>query len=220
MGIELITMLTWNDVTVKDAKEVFLSAKDAPCTKWGFKIEGTTPDSMKDLALCMKENGKKVYIEVLAMEEEACIQATKQCIECGVDHMIGTPYFKSVEDMAKEAGLAYSPFVGLAPDSRLRDDIPSIVAKAKEAEKTSIYGINLSAFRYAEGDPVELLKAISPELTKPYSIAGSVNSYEKMDLLKTLPNLYAFTIGGAFFEGKFGGSFAEQVTKVCEYLAG
>ena len=27
-----------------------------------------------------------------------------------------------------------------------------------------------------------------------------------------------FIIGGAFFEGKFGGTFAEQITKVCRYL--
>ena len=28
---DLITMLTWHDVTVANAKEVFLSAADAPC---------------------------------------------------------------------------------------------------------------------------------------------------------------------------------------------
>ena len=30
--------------------------------------------------------------------------------------------------------------------------------------------------------------------------------------------LGAFTIGGAFFENQFGGSFAEQIDKVCAYL--
>ena len=50
---DLITMLTWNDVTVPNAKEVFLSAADAPCKHWGFKIEGTTPESFADLAATM-----------------------------------------------------------------------------------------------------------------------------------------------------------------------
>lgn len=80
--------------------------------------------------------------------------------------------------------------------------------------------MNLSAFRYAEGDSVELLERLAPAVTKPFSIAGSVDCYEKLDLIKKLPNLYAFTIGGAFFEKKFGDTFAEQITKVVEYLAG
>ena len=50
---DLITMLTWNDVTVPNAKEMFLSAADAPCKHWGFKIEGTTPESFADLAACV-----------------------------------------------------------------------------------------------------------------------------------------------------------------------
>lgn len=220
MKKELIAMLTWHDVTVADAKEVFLSAKDAPTDHWGFKIEGTTPESMKELANCMKENGKKVYIEMLAIDEKSCLEGAKLCVQCGaVDHVLGTVYFDSVADVLAEAGIAYSPFVGLADDARLRGSIDSIIEKALEAEKKNIYGINLSAFRYAEGDPVELLEKLAPAVTKPFSIAGSVDCYEKMDVLKKLPNLYGFTIGGAFFEKKFGETFAEQITKVVEYMA-
>lgn len=54
---------------------------------------------------------------------------------------------------------------------------------------------------------------------KPYIIAGSIDCCEKLDIIKGLPKLYGFTIGGAFFEKKFGGTFAEQITKVVEYLA-
>lgn len=218
MSVELIVMLTWHDVTVKNAKEIFLEAKDAPATQWGFKIEGTTPESMKDLAKCMKDNGKTVYIEVLAIDEAGCLEAAKQCVECGVDHVLGTVYYESVEKVLKEAGIAYSPFVALDTDTRLRGPIDYIVNEAKETEKKDIYGINLSAFRYVSGDPVELLNTLAPQMTKPFSIAGSVDCYEKLDVLKKLPNLYGFTIGGAFFEKKFGETFAEQITKVVNYL--
>ena len=102
---DLITMLTWNDVTVPNAKEVFLSAADAPCKHWGFKIEGTTPESFADLAATMKEHGKEVYIEVLAMDEEDCIKAAEQCIAGGAQHMPGTPYYESVQKMLDEIGL-------------------------------------------------------------------------------------------------------------------
>ena len=44
MALDLIVMLTWHDVTVPDAKEVFLACKDAPAKHWGFKLEGTTPE--------------------------------------------------------------------------------------------------------------------------------------------------------------------------------
>ncbi len=218
MSVELIVMLTWHDVTVKNAKEIFLEAKDAPASQWGFKIEGTTPESMKDLVKCMKDNGKTVYIEVLAIDEEGCLKAAKQCVDCKVDHVLGTVYYESVEKVLKEAGIAYSPFVALDQDTRLRGPIDYIVNEAKETEKKDIYGINLSAFRYVSGDPVELLNALAPEMTKPFSVAGSVDCYEKLDVLKRLPNLYGFTIGGAFFEKKFGETFSEQITKVVNYL--
>ena len=122
--------------------------------------------------------------------------------------------------MLSDAGIAYSPFVGLSEDTRLRGTIDSIIQKAQDTEKKDIYGINLSAFRYAEGDSKELLLRLAPALSKPFSIAGSVDCFEKLDLIKTLPNLYGFTIGGAFFEKKFGETFAEQITKVVNHLAG
>ena len=31
---------------------------------------------------------------------------------------------------------------------------------------------------------------------------------------------WTFTIGGAFFENKFDGTFAEQIDKVCDYISG
>ena len=37
MKQNLIVMLTFNDETVKNAKECFLSCKDLPVKDWGFK---------------------------------------------------------------------------------------------------------------------------------------------------------------------------------------
>ena len=218
MSLDLIVMLTWHDVTVPNAKEIFLECKDAPAKHWGFKIEGTTPESMADLIRTMKENGKTVYIEVLAMEEAVCLDAAKRCVEAGVDHLLGTVYYESVAKVCQDAGLAYSPFAALAEDSRLRGTIPYIVERAREDVAKNTFGITTSAFRYVDGDPEELLKALAPAMEKPFYLAGSVNSFRRIDFLKTLPNLAAFTIGGAFFEGKFGGTFAEQITKDCRYL--
>ena len=214
----LIVMLTWHDVTVANAKELFVECRGAAATHWGFKIEGTTPESMAELIGLMKQAGKRTYIEVLAIDEPTCLKSAQLCAQCGADHLLGTLYYESVHRVCKEAGIAYSPFVALDPDTRLRAPIGQVVEAVKEAEAKGVDGINLSAFRYLGGDPEELLAAVSGAVEKPFSIAGSVNSFERIDYLKTLPMLGAFTIGGAFFENQFGGSFAEQIDKVCAYL--
>ena len=71
-------------------------------------------------------------------------------------------------------------------------------------------------YRYL-GDPVELNKEIVENLHAPVCVAGSVDSYERLDEIKKL-NPWAFTIGSAFFDNKFGDGFAEQINKVCEYM--
>ena len=48
-------------------------------------------------------------------------------------------------------------------------------------------------------------------------VAGSVDCYRRLDELKDI-SPWAFTIGSAFFEDKFGGTFAEQIDKVVDYI--
>ena len=214
----LIVMLTWNDVTVENAKEIFLESKNAKAEHWGFKVEGTTPESMKELVRLMKDAGKRTYIEELAIDEPTCVNTAKLSAQCGADHLLGTVYYDSVKKICGDAGIAYSPFVALDPDTRMRAPIEEIIRQAKEAEEKGIYGINLSAFRYLGGNPVELLSRLSAEIGKQFTISGSVNSYDRIDILKKIPKLYGFTIGGAFFEHKFGEGFAEQIDAVIDYL--
>ena len=153
------------------------------------------------------------------MDEEDCIRAAEQCIAGGAQHMLGTPYYPSVQKMLDEAGVTYSPFPALDPDSRMRRPIPEVVDCAMGFERAGCDGFTISAFRYLGGDPEELLRALDDATEMPFRIAGSVNSYERLDFVKSLKNLTGFTIGGAFFENKFGETFAENVTRVCEYLA-
>ncbi len=53
MKPEIIIMLTNNDITVKNAEEVFESCKDLPAKKWGFKDVGLPKDEMIKLAAKM-----------------------------------------------------------------------------------------------------------------------------------------------------------------------
>ena len=52
----------------------------------------------------------------------------------------------------------------------------------------------------------------------PVCLAGSVSSYQRLDEVKDADS-WTFTIGGAFFENKFDGTFAEQIDKVVDYMA-
>ena len=47
--------------------------------------------------------------------------------------------------------------------------------------------------------------------------AGSINSYEQLDKIKKIKP-WAFTIGSAFFDNKFGNDFGEQINNVYDYI--
>ena len=51
----------------------------------------------------------------------------------------------------------------------------------------------------------------------PFCIAGSIDSFQRLDELKEA-SPWAFTIGGAFFKNKFEGTFCEQIDKACDYM--
>lgn len=217
--LNLAVMLTWHDVTVKNAKEIFLEAKDAPAKYWGCKSEGISEQKLKELFTCMKEAGKEIFLETLAIDEKSCLETARLAADYGANYLLGASYFDSVQKVCDDARINYSPFIGLDPvDTRLRGTVEDIVADAKAVEGKNVWGISLSGFRYVSGDPIELIHSVGKALHKPMILAGGVNSYERIDVLKQIPNLFAFTIGGAFFEERFGKTFSEQIRVVQEYI--
>lgn len=214
----LIVMLTYHDVTVPDSKEIFLSAKDAPAEYWGFKDVGLPPSEMKDLVKCMKDNGKVTFMESIGVGPEAARKGIELAADCGFDFLLGTHYYPETEKLAEQYGLRHLPFVGRRDSGKLFGKLEDIVSEAVcIAENTSAYGINVSGFRYRDGDPVELIESLVKNVKKPVSTAGSISNYERLDDMKRI-RPWAFTIGGAFFEHYFGDSFAEQIRVVQDYL--
>lgn len=215
---ELIVMLTHNDVTVKNAKEVFESCKDSKAKFWGFKEVGLPLDEMKDLYAYMKECGKTTFLEVVAYTEEECLEGAKMGAACGVDYLLGTLYFDSINEFCKQNNLKYLPFVGeiTGRPSVLGGTIEEIIAQGEEITAKGVAGFDLLGYRFV-GDAVELNKRFVEAMKVPVVLAGSVNSYARLDeVLEADP--WAFTIGGAFFEGKWEGSIAEQINTVIDYI--
>lgn len=216
---ELIVMLTHNDKTVSNAIEVFEAAKDAPAKYWGFKEVGLPVDKMKELVKIMKDAGKETFLEVVAYTENECIEGAKIGAECGFDILMGTIYFDSVRDVAKAAGMKYMPFVGkiYGRPSILDGTIEGMIEEGKSLVEKGVDGIDILAYRYT-GDPEELASKFVKAVPLPVCMAGSIASFDRLDRVKEI-NPWSFTIGGAFFENKFGDvSFADQITKVCDYM--
>ena len=217
---ELIVMLTHNDKTVENAIEVFESAKDAPAKFWGFKEVGIPEDQMKLLVQKMKAAGKKTFLEVVAYTEEECLAGAKMGIRCGFDVLMGTLYFDSIKETADAADMDYMPFVGKISGrpSILEGTIEGIIGEANELiEKKGVKGFDLLGYRF-KGDAVKLNAEFVKNVKVPVCLAGSVASFERLEEVKAT-GAWAFTIGGAFFEKKFGdASFSEQIKIVVDYM--
>lgn len=217
-NLNLIVMLTHNDKTVLDASAIFEQCKNSKAKFWGFKEKPLPLEEMKKLFAYMKECGKTTFLEVVEYTEKECLEGAKMAVECGCDILMGTIFFDSINEFCKKNNLKYMPFVGKIVDrpSILNGTIEGMIEEANSYLKKGVYGFDLLGYRYT-GDAVELNKKFVSSVNAPVCIAGSVNSYKRLDELKDA-NPWAFTIGSAFFENKFDGTFSEQIDKVCDYM--
>ncbi len=216
---ELIVMLTWHDYTVENAAQVFEQCKNSKAKYWGFKEHPLPLDQMKALYAHMKECGKTTFLEVVAYSEQEGLEGARIAAACGCDVLMGTKFFDSINDYCHEHGIKYMPFVGKVTGrpSVLEGTIEGMIAEARSYIERGAYGIDLLGYRFT-GDAVALNEAVVAGTGAPVCLAGSIDSYERLDQVRNAAP-WAFTIGGAFFENKFGGSFVEQVNKVCDYMS-
>ena len=220
MSTKLITMLTYNDETVKDAIEVFERCADLPCEFWGFKDIGLPVDQMVQLVEKMKDNGKATFLEVVSLAEQECLDGSKIALDCGFDYLMGTVFYPSVFEFLKDKPIKFLPFCGKVSGhpSILEGSIQEAIDGAKKMEALGVDGFDLLAYRYV-GNAEELAKQLIDNINVPVVMAGSIESFERLDKVKQL-NPWAFTIGSAFFDKKFieGALFKEQIASVLAYL--
>lgn len=214
----LVVMLTHNDMTVENAEEIFERCKNTKATFWGFKEAPLPLERMKALFAKMKECGKTTFLEVVEYTEEEGLEGAKMAKECGCDYLMGTKFFPSIAQYCNDAGLKYMPFVGTIDGrpSVLTGTIEEIIGEAKNVLANGAYGIDLLGYRYT-GNPVELNKRFVESVQAPVCLAGSIDSFVRIDEVKDAAP-FSFTIGSAFFERKFGDTFEGQIDAVCDYL--
>lgn len=217
-GPKLIVMLTHHDYTVKNAKEIFEACKASRAQFWGMKEEPLPLAEMKSLYAHMKALGKTTVLEVVAYTEEEGLAGAETAAACGCDILMGTTYSPRIHAFCQAHQIKYMPFVGevVGRPSVLKGSIDGMIREAKACLEQGVFGFDLLAYRY-EGDPSELIRRFVREVPAPVCIAGSVDREARLEELRTVQP-WGFTIGGAFFDGKFGGSIPQQIDKVVSYM--
>lgn len=217
---QLVVMLTHHDLTVVDAAAVFEQCKDTKAQCWGFKEQPLPLDEMRRLYGRMKDCGKTTFMEVVAYGEAEGLEGAEMAVKCGCDVLMGTCYYDSINDLCRRHGLRYMPFVGRVEErpSVLYGTVEGMVEEAREYVRRGAYGVDLLGYRYV-GDCERLIGELCGGLGAPVCVAGSIDSYARLDVMRRVAP-WAFTIGSAFFEGCFGGTMAEQIDRVCDYVAG
>ena len=215
---KLIVMLTNEDKTVRNAYEIFEACRNSKAEFWGFKEKPLPFDEMKKLYAYMKKCGKTTVLEVVAYTEKEGIEGAEMAVEFGTDLLMGTVYSDSINEICRKHGLKYMPFVGNVScrPSILEGTVNDMLAEAKRCLEKGVYGIDLLGYRF-QGNCTELIRRFTSEIKAPVCVAGSINSYERLDEIKAA-SPWAFTIGSAFFEHKFGENFNEQIDNVCDYI--
>ena len=216
---EFIFMETYNDMTRSDAINVYKEIRDTKLKYIGFKDIGLPIKKLKKLHSMMKDDGRTTFLEVVSASEKETIRSTKVALELGVDYLIGGTYIESTLPLIKNTNIKYFPYVGKIVDHpcKLRGTIEEIVEDTKKVKEKKIQGINLLAYRY-NGDIDKLMKKVS-EIGLPMIIAGSIDSFERVNKMKEL-DIWAFTIGSAIFDKKFvpNGTLKDNINAVLKEI--
>ena len=202
MNPELIIMLTYNDTTVPNARQMFAELKTLPVQHWGFKDVGLPVEDMRTLVAEMRAAAKTTYLEVVSLSEPEGLAGAHLAVEAGFDTLMGTVYFDSIRQYLANTTVKYYPFLGhvYGHPSILTGTVAEIASQARFLEAQGVDGFDLLTYRYT-GD------------------AGSIDSFERIAQVKQA-GAWAFTIGTAFFEARFatGGSFRENSDAVWDAL--
>lgn len=213
--IEFIFMLTHNDVTVDNAREVLSEVSDTGLRYVGFKDIGPSPEVLNEVTASAHAAGMEVMLEVVSTSVEDELSSLRSALEIGVDWVLGGTHADQGERILADSGVRYCPFPGTVEGhpSILRGDIETIADHAAQlTAHEGIHGVDLLAYRHLKADPVALTRAVVRAASGPVIAAGSVSTLRQIADLETA-GAWGFTIGGAIFEQRLPGgpSVAGQV---------
>jgi NAD(P)H-dependent flavin oxidoreductase YrpB (nitropropane dioxygenase family) len=211
-------MLTRNDRTIPEARNLLPAIRASEVKDVGAKDIGLPLEELRDLYRELRAAGCVTYLEVVGDSVEAMVESARNALELRPDYVIGGTEVGRMSGLLAGTGIKFFPYVGTIVDHPcvLRGALDDIVADAVAAEAAGVDGINLLAFRY-DGDVASLVNAVIRAVQIPVLCAGSVDSEERIVLLRRL-GAWGFTVGTAVLDGVFvpGGSVAAQLRRVQE----
>jgi len=199
--MEFIFMLTRNDETLADAREVYASVAATGVRHFGCKDVGLPRKELEALLSDIESNGHTSYLEVVSESDEATLASARAAAEIQPDYLIGGTLIEPVQEIIAGTGIKFFPYVGrvVGHPCLLRGSIQEIADDARRAEALGLDGVNLLAYRY-DGDVEALVDAVVSNTSLPVIAAGSVDSVERIRALAR-NGVWAFTIGTAALDG-------------------
>ena len=204
---EFIFMLTRNDTTLADAREVYASIADTGVRHVGCKDVGLPREELRELMADIRGHGHVSYLEVVAETEQDTLQSARVAADVRPDYLIGGTLIEPVQQIIEGTRHPLLPV-------RRRDRratraccaAPSIAIAedARRAEAAGVDGINLLAYRY-DGDVPALVRA---RLRGDVAAASSPRARSTpwpASASSTTSACGRFTIGTAALDGKLEG---------------
>ena len=199
-----IFMLTRDDRTIPDARDIFARIADLPLQFIGFKDIGLPVDELKALANDIRSNGQQVLREVVSETETDELNSLRSACRIGVDYVLGGTHAVEATVILAGTGIRYMPFPGkvVGHPSVLCGPPEAIVASAvRLAETEGVDGLDLLAYRFS-GDVEALIAAVVQAVEVPVIAAGSIASQERIRIVAEL-GVWGFTVGSAVFANAF-----------------
>jgi len=200
---EFIFMLTRNDETIADARNVYTSIASVGLKHIGCKDVGLPQAELAQLMGDIRSHEHTSYLEVVSESDDSMETSARAAIEVGADYVIGGTAVERIQKVISGTAVKFFPYIGtiVGHPCLLRGSIHDIVEDARRAEQLGVDGINLLAYRY-DGDVPELVRKVAEATSLPLICAGSVDSVAKIETLRDL-GVWAFTIGTAALDGAF-----------------
>jgi hypothetical protein len=210
---QFILMLTRDDRTVPDARELYGQLAASGVRHVGFKDVGLPPEELERLVADIRANGHAVHLEVVAETADATLASAEMAKRLRPDYLLGGTLIEPVKEVIAGTGIKFFPYVGrvVGHPCLLEGSVEEIVEDVRRAEELEVDGINLLAYRYA-GDVTALVSAVVDATDLPVVCAGSIAAEEQIRELARL-GVWGFTIGGAVLDRRVaeGAPLAAQV---------
>jgi len=205
MSLDFIFMLTKDDQTISDAREYVKEIVSGGVKHIGFKDIGLPINELKHLAEDLRKEGVKIYLEVVSLDAESEERSARVAMDLNVDYLLGGTRPETIASIVKDHSLKYYPFVGQIEDhpSILTGTITEIATHAQQVTAIDgVDGIDLLAYRFTGKDVPLLIQEVCEKSKKPVIVAGSIDSKDRIEVVKTT-GASGFTVGTAAFDMKF-----------------